>query len=390
MKNNFYTLSLLLISSCFNSIAQNCTTPTLENQQLCLPDTYTFQGGQGKIAVYNTADTSVISINTSVMVSPSVTTSYLYAQTDQVGPVDHTIGAGDFYTTVDKYVSFKVNHDLIINTLDVYPQNAGDITIRLVKMGGFLNLSETLIESRTVTVSSGGFQTVSLDLFVPQGDNYRLVLTSESCGGLFRNSAGQAFPYTAPTGSLEITGGDYSFMGYYYYFYNWNFTPVSCIKSLEINVNSAPTATASLTGNGIQADEQGMNYQWIDCAANEPVPGATSQQFTPSSSGQYAVVVSNGGCETTSDCILFSTGTTGIADISGHSFRIYPNPAVDKLFIETDEQIENIRIVDYKGQVVTNVAGAAMIDVSNLNAGIYFIELTTRDGGVTASKIVKQ
>ena len=393
MQKKYYILSLLLAGFYSGSIAQNCSTPQLEAPFLCLPGNYAFETHSGKIAVYNTADTSVIGISSSVTVSPVATTSYLYAQTEQIGPADHTIGAGDFYTTIDKHVAFEASSAFIINTVDVYPKDPGDITIRLVQMtGGFMGIgaTENLIASRTVTVSSGGMQTIHLGLSVPQGSNYRLVLTSESCGGLFRNSSGQAFPYTSSSGAAKITGGDYDIMGYYYYFYNWNITPVVCIRLLEIGVGTAPSATVLSTSNSLQAAESGMSYQWMDCVSGNPIAGAVSQQFTPVSEGQYAVVVSDAGCSTTSDCIDFTAGTTGLAGINGHSVRIYPNPATDRLFIETDELISTIRITDHKGVTVLNDYTTATVDLSTLTSGIYFLEISNQKGETFISKVVKR
>lgn len=391
MKNNFYLLPLMLLAFSFQSASQNCSTPSLENQSICVPGNYTFQTSSGKLAVYHVTDTSVISIASSVTVNPTVSTHYLYAQTDQVGPVDHTIGAGDFYTTVDKYVSFNADHDVIINSIDVYPQNAGEITIRFVKMGGFLGMSETLIESRTVTVSSGGFQTVDVDFYVPQGSGYRLVLTSETCGGLFRNSAGQTFPYTSPSGSVEITGGDYSFMGYYYYFYNWNITPIACINTMELSVGTAPSAAVSTVANTLQADEPGLNYQWVDCASDQPVSGAVGQQFSPSESGNYAVIVSNGGCAATSDCVSFMVNTASLlTKLDNAALYIYPNPVADRLFIQTDEKVDGVRITDFKGRLMADELDPEFVDVSRFPAGIYFVEITAVSGNKVLSKVIKK
>lgn len=173
MQKKYYILSLLLAGFYSGSIAQNCSTPQLEAPFLCLPGNYAFETHSGKIAVYNTADTSVIGISSSVTVSPVATTSYLYAQTEQIGPADHTIGAGDFYTTIDKHVAFEASSAFIINTVDVYPKDPGDITIRLVQMtGGFMGIgaTENLIASRTVTVSSGGMQTIPSWTFCSAGE----------------------------------------------------------------------------------------------------------------------------------------------------------------------------------------------------------------------------
>jgi len=65
---------------------------------------------------------------------------------------------------------------------------------------------------------------------------------------------------------------------------------------------------------------------------------------------------------------------------------LYPNPARNMLFVESSEQITGIRMIDMLGQVVysTSVHDVRhQINVSGLNAGIYFIQLTTGTGIVT-------
>lgn len=70
-----YILFLLLAGFYSGSIAQNCSTPQQEAPFLCLPGNYAFETHSGKIAVYNTADTSVIGISSSVTVLNDYTTA---------------------------------------------------------------------------------------------------------------------------------------------------------------------------------------------------------------------------------------------------------------------------------------------------------------------------
>lgn len=389
MNVNFYLLAASLLTVSLYSNGQNCSTQQLENQSLCSPAAYTFQPVSGKIAVYNLSDTSVISIATEVTVNPTVTTSYLYAQTEQVGPVDHTIGSGDFYTTIDKYVSFTANHNVLINTMDIYPQNAGTVTIKLVKTAYF-GFSQTTIDTRTVTVSGGGMQTVPVDFYVPQGTDYRIVLQSETCGGLFRNAAGENFPYASPSGALNITGGDYDFMGYYYYFYNWNITPVACINTLALTVVAPPAASASLTAQGLLAGESGMSYQWINCTTDEVIPGATGQQFTPAESGNYAVIVSNATCDATSECMAYAVNTAGIDDLNATGVNVYPNPVENFLTVQAEKQIRQIAIQTASGQMVYESGSVAVVDVSFLPSGVYFTTIHFEDGTASVVRVIRK
>lgn len=61
--------------------------------------------------------------------------------------------------------------------------------------------------------------------------------------------------------------------------------------------------STTLNGTTISANEAGSAYQWINCSGNTPIAGATNQSFTPAQTGNYAVIVNNGSCSDTSDCV---------------------------------------------------------------------------------------
>ena len=75
---------------------------------------------------------------------------------------------------------------------------------------------------------------------------------------------------------------------------------------------------------------------------------------------------------------------------SSASFNIYPNPVNDKLYIETEIEIEEVVIYDAFGrQRTTDNGQQTTVDVSNLNSGVYFMMIKTNDGAVT-KRFVKE
>ena len=76
---------------------------------------------------------------------------------------------------------------------------------------------------------------------------------------------------------------------------------------------------------------------------------------------------------------------TGIEDNFANNVSIYPNPAKDRLYIETESEIEDIVVFDIYGrrqQSTVNGQQTLSIDISNLNSGIYFIIITTANGNI--------
>jgi hypothetical protein len=72
-------------------------------------------------------------------------------------------------------------------------------------------------------------------------------------------------------------------------------------------------------------------------------------------------------------------------------FNIYPNPTSNVLNISNTNNIEinNISISDLNGRVIRNVNGVTPINVSDLNAGVYFVTIETTEGKST-KKFVKE
>lgn len=77
-----------------------------------------------------------------------------------------------------------------------------------------------------------------------------------------------------------------------------------------------------------------------------------------------------------------------INDIEHNStLNIYPNPVEDKLFLATEIHIEEIAIYDIYGrhtisQQANETTSQQVIDVDDLNSGVYFVKIKTDDGNI--------
>ncbi len=171
----------------------------------------------------------------------------------------------------------------------------------------------------------------------------------------------------------------------------YTFTPEpgfgECIQTatMTVVVNSV-NAGITVQGNTLTASASGATYQWINCANNQPVSGATNASFTPTQNGAYAVTVTQNGCSETSGCITINT--LGVETLEQNAWKVYPNPASYQLFIELYEATE-IVMLNLTGKIVlleSLKAGNNAIDVSTLTPGVYFIRSTS--GAIV--KFVKQ
>jgi hypothetical protein len=144
----------------------------------------------------------------------------------------------------------------------------------------------------------------------------------------------------------------------------------------------------SLAGITLTADQTSAAYQWVTCPTFADVVGATNQNFTPSADGDYAVIVTLNGCEDTSVCQTISGVGIGEENLNS-AIRIYPNPVTHYLYIQGNQTFD-YNVVDVRGSIVRKgqESGNAVIDMANLEDGVYMIHVIT-DGVTQTFQIVK-
>jgi len=77
-----------------------------------------------------------------------------------------------------------------------------------------------------------------------------------------------------------------------------------------------------------------------------------------------------------------------------NSIKIYPNPATERLNIQTEEKINSITIFDAKGSLIKNIQESGIsngraINVSEFAAGVYLIKVKTKTSEFTKKFIKK-
>jgi hypothetical protein len=236
--------------------------------------------------------------------------------------------------------------------------------------------SQPGIISGNTTVCSGSSQTYSITP-VSGATSYFWSLPGNWSGTSTTNSINTT---VGTTGSTIAVSGQ-------------NSCGIGASKTLNVTVNTIPTATVNQTGNTLTALETGMTYQWVDCNnSNAPIGGQTNQNFNVTVNGNYAVVVSNGSCQATSSCT--NVIVTGVESVNAkQSLNIYPNPSKGIFSIESNEIIKSVQVVDALGKVVFNQNQwndfKINISLTNLKTGIYFIKTATFISSTTNNIIIE-
>ena len=144
-----------------------------------------------------------------------------------------------------------------------------------------------------------------------------------------------------------------------------------------INVTPQLDLTTSLSGLTISANQTGAIYQWLNCNnGNSVIADATSQSYTASINGNYAVIVKMNSCSDTSTCVNVSI--TGIEKTTEDNIqlKVFPNPGNGSITIQSiNEGMYTIK--NESGQTIQtfklNTSNNYTINIENLSNGIYFI-----------------
>ncbi|MBN2523729.1 MAG: T9SS type A sorting domain-containing protein, partial [Bacteroidales bacterium] len=133
----------------------------------------------------------------------------------------------------------------------------------------------------------------------------------------------------------------------------------------------------------LTANASGAGYEWVDCDNGyQPVEGENGQSFTLLQSGNYAVVVTENGCSSISDC--YYVVISGVMENSLiNNVDIYPNPVKDYATIRFPDFSSGvlISVFNLQGRNVLNKSvneeKIIQLDMHDLESGIYIIHVKT-------------
>ncbi|QBN20508.1 T9SS type A sorting domain-containing protein [Flavobacterium nackdongense] len=89
---------------------------------------------------------------------------------------------------------------------------------------------------------------------------------------------------------------------------------------------------------------------------------------------------------------LTDTGALSINEVEKSQFTVYPNPANNDVTISNIQGDFSYKIVDVSGKIAKSSTKQASntINISDLNAGVYFMEITNSDNIKQTTKLIKK
>ncbi len=286
----------------------------------------------------------------------------------------YTSPAGNIYTTSGTYV------DTFQNTMGCDSL----ITVNLTIINGYyVTLNE--VECSSYTSPSGKIWTTS-------GTYLDTVATGTGCDSLFtinltiNATSSTTITETACDEYISDNGNSYITSGTYTEVVS-NSLGCDSVITLNLTIKSIDNSV-TINGSTLTAVATGLAYRWLDCNLNyAPISGGNQQSFTPSSSGNYAVKITDGSCIDTSICNTVSV--VGIQDeLINNSVRFAPNPVKANLTITSDvDLITKIELFDISGKRVFEKGNlkntTVVLDLSHLNSGIYIANVYSSSGMIS-------
>lgn len=126
------------------------------------------------------------------------------------------------------------------------------------------------------------------------------------------------------------------------------------LVTLNLTINPGPdVSTSSSNGVDITANNASATYQWLDCDnGNAIIANETSQTYTATSNGNYAVEITENGCVDTSACVTVSV--VGLEEYALEGIDVYPNPTSQDVNVhfQTEFGPVDIEVLNALGQTI--------------------------------------
>jgi hypothetical protein len=89
--------------------------------------------------------------------------------------------------------------------------------------------------------------------------------------------------------------------------------------------------------------------------------------------------------------VLFTLDDTSVTDLTGDNFRIYPNPAQTRIYLDLPAGYNKVQLYNLTGLMVMETTGNSvngLLNVESLPSGVYFLKISDNQGNTKVQKVV--
>ena len=211
---------------CVNAFNPNGQSATLTASGPLGVDFDWFDAAGNFIGTGDTMYTDTINTTTSLYVA------YQELAPGNMGATNNTFGGGGYYNFFTDGLLFDVYNDLTIDSVTVYPSDTGTIGIIIQSVLGSTIYNGTYTINAPINTVSG--HKIPIGVNVPAGLGYGMYISAISPGtlSLYRNTTNAAYPYNYGN-VASITSASTGSTDFYFFFYNWDISTISCYSGLQ-------------------------------------------------------------------------------------------------------------------------------------------------------------
>lgn len=148
----------------------------------------------------------------------------------------------------------------------------------------------------------------------------------------------------------------------------------------QITVHPTPVVSINPPTPLCIADAPFAMQYGAPAGGNYTGPGVTANMFSPAVAGVgvHSIVyefINSSGCSDSEVFIIVVESCASISENDTIGLLIYPNPAKDFITISADVELLTIVLLDVNGRIVRVIEKQGMVSVSDLNAGVYFLQM---------------
>ncbi len=127
----------------------------------------------------------------------------------------------------------------------------------------------------------------------------------------------------------------------------------------------------------------------IDAVGSISSPYGTTDQNGNYINDPYPTPFPSGGFDLDALAVMYFSGINGLSESDSFQFSIFPNPSRDKIQIISNQNLEELVLLDGFGKVVFRTS-ENQIDLTHLENGLYQLQVRSSDGNWVIQRLIKQ